>query len=256
MAEKVPVTSKTPNVALPSTNTKLMPDLTPQQEFALLARILYREEFDDHLSGHITYKQPDGNLLVNPFELTWDELKASDVLLMDVDGKQLDGKWSVTPAIKLHTEFHKVRHDAIVTIHNHPKWSSIWASKHTAPPIYDQSSAMFAGEVAVYNEFTGNVADPDNATKAVAGIGDAKVALLANHGVFITGESIRQAYQRATTLEWRSKQAWHIDAVGGGIPVEKETADFFGKLLDMVCFPGLWEAMVRRELRADPTVLD
>jgi hypothetical protein len=41
--------------------------LTPPQELALLARVLFREGYGDHLAGHITYKQEDGTFLVNPF---------------------------------------------------------------------------------------------------------------------------------------------------------------------------------------------
>src|SRR5580692_9807213 len=63
-----------------------LPDLTPAQELALLARCLFAEGFDDHLAGHITYRQPDGTFLVNPFGLTWDEVTASDVMTMDADG--------------------------------------------------------------------------------------------------------------------------------------------------------------------------
>ena len=58
-----------------------LPPLTPAAELALLARILHREGYDDHLAGHITYAQPDGTLLVNPMCLTWDELRAADSLL-------------------------------------------------------------------------------------------------------------------------------------------------------------------------------
>src|SRR6266571_3045140 len=76
-----------------------LPPLTPRQELALLARMLHREGYDDHLAGHITYKQPDGTFLVNPFGLTWDELRASDVMHMDAAGKLLDGRWTITPAI-------------------------------------------------------------------------------------------------------------------------------------------------------------
>ena len=53
--------------------------LSPEQEVALLARTLFNEGYDDHLSGHITYKQPDGTFLVNPWGLAWDELCASDI---------------------------------------------------------------------------------------------------------------------------------------------------------------------------------
>ena len=44
-----------------------LPELTPRGEVALLARILYREGYDDHLAGHITLKLDDDSLLVNPF---------------------------------------------------------------------------------------------------------------------------------------------------------------------------------------------
>src|SRR5438128_9235144 len=94
-----------------------LPPMTPQGELALLARILFREGYDDHLAGHITYRQPDDTLLVNPFGLTWDEIRASDVMRMSGEGRQLDGPWTISPAVQLHVEFHKVRHDAAVAIH-------------------------------------------------------------------------------------------------------------------------------------------
>jgi len=56
-----------------------LPELTAAQELALLCRCLFAEGYDDHLAGHITYKHPDGTLLVNPFGLTWDEVTASDI---------------------------------------------------------------------------------------------------------------------------------------------------------------------------------
>src|SRR5207244_3309078 len=65
-----------------------LPELTPAQELVLLARCLFAEGYDDHLAGHITSKQPDGTFLVNPFGLTWDELRASDVMQMDADGNE------------------------------------------------------------------------------------------------------------------------------------------------------------------------
>jgi L-fuculose-phosphate aldolase len=90
----------------------------------------------------------------------------------------------------------------------------------------------------------------------VTALGDAKLALLANHGVFVVGDSIRQAHQRAITLEWRCRQAWHVEAIGGGVPLHPEVAASFGSILDSFGFPGLFEAMARRELRRDPSALE
>lgn len=100
----------------------ILPRLSARQELALLCRVLFREGYDDHIAGHITYRQPDGMLLVNPWELAWDELCASDILTIDERGKILDGQWNVTPAINLHRDIHAARPDIRVVIHNHPQW--------------------------------------------------------------------------------------------------------------------------------------
>src|SRR5437588_9369830 len=120
--------------------------LTPAQELALLARVLFREGYDDHLAGHITYKQEDGTFLVNPFGLPWDEVCASDVMRMDADGNRLDGPWTITQAITLHVELHRARHDVTVAVHNHPRWSTVWAGLARVPQIHDQTSAFYTGE--------------------------------------------------------------------------------------------------------------
>lgn len=233
-----------------------LPELSPQAELAMLARMLFREGFDDHLAGHITARQPDGTLLVNPWELTWDELRPSDILRIDMDGKVLEGSWTVTPAIPLHLELHRARHDITYAVHNHPYWGTIWADAHRVPPIYDQTSALVDGEVALFNEYEGNVAGSENAKAAVAALGDSKWALLANHGVLVVGENIRQVHLRAITLEWRCRQAWHVEALGEGTSLKPDVANGLGSLVDQFGFPHLFEAMVRRELRADPTFLD
>ena len=233
-----------------------LPALTPKQELALLARMLHREGYDDHLAGHITYKQPDGTFLVNPFGLTWDELRASDVMHMDAEGKLLDGPWTITPAITLHVELHRARHDVGVAVHNHPRWSTIYADLQRAPEVYDQTSAMYSGDVALFDDYSGSVDQVENARAAVEAIDSADVALLANHGVLVLGQTPAMAFLRASSFEWRCRQAWHVEAVGKGVPLRPEVQESFGAYFVDNPFPGLFEAMARREVRTDPSVLD
>jgi ribulose-5-phosphate 4-epimerase/fuculose-1-phosphate aldolase len=233
-----------------------LPALTPEAEVALLCRTLFREGYDDHLAGHITFRQPDDTLLVNPWGLTWDEVRASDILRIDLDGNLLQGRWTVTPAITLHLELHRARHDIGVAVHNHPRWGTIWADLHRVPAVYDQTSAMVPGDPALYAEYDGAVDATDNARACVEALGDARMALLANHGVLVVGRDIAQAHHRSIVLEWRCRQAWHVEAIGGGVPMDPEVNRRFAAPFDHVSFPGLWEAMCRRELRLDPTVLD
>jgi L-fuculose-phosphate aldolase len=224
----------------------------PKAELALLARILHREGYDDHLAGHISYKQADGTFLVNPAELTWDEVTASDVMRIDIDGKILEGRWSVTPAIVLHTELHRARDDITVAVHNHPRWGTIWADMQRVPPAYDQTSALLGGDLVLYDTYGDNAASVEEVRKIVAVMGQAPWALLANHGVFVTGNSIREAHLRAVTLEWRCRQAWHVAAAGGGAPMPREAAAQLDSMVSQFGFPGLFEAMARKELRVEP----
>jgi ribulose-5-phosphate 4-epimerase/fuculose-1-phosphate aldolase len=233
-----------------------LPELTAPQQLALLARTLWDEGHNDHLAGHITYKQQDGTFLVNPFGLTWGEVRATDVMRMDADGNELEGKWTITPAIQLHVELHRARDDVTVALHNHTRWGTIWADIGRAPAIYDQSSAYYHGDVALYDEYWGAVDDAANARAAVEAVGSAGVALLANHGVLIMGNSIEQAYLRATSFEWRSRQAWHVEAAGGGKPMNPEAAAAYGSFFNDHNFTGLFEAMCRAQLRRDPSVLE
>lgn len=233
-----------------------LPPLTPQAEVALLARMLHREGYDDHLAGHITSRQPDGTLLVNPWGLTWDEVCASDIMRIDLDGSVLEGKWTVTPAITLHLELHRARPEIGVAVHNHPRWGTIWADLQRVPLVYDQTSAMVPGDPALYDDFGGSVDAVENARACVEALGDARMALLANHGVLVVGSDIAQAHHRSVVLEWRCRQAWHVEAVGAGVPVRDEVFTRFAAPFDHVSFPGLFEAMARRELRADPSILD
>jgi L-ribulose-5-phosphate 4-epimerase len=231
----------------------LLPDLSPRQEVVLLARTLFREGFDDHLAGHITYRQPDGTLLCNPWYLTWDEFGPEDVIRIDVDGRVLEGDWPAPLGIPLHLELHKAR-EVTVAVHNHPRWATIWADMQRVPPCYDQSSALGGGTVVVVDEYDGPANDPSAAQRAVKAMGDADIALLANHGVFVLGGSIRAAHQRSVAIEQRCRHAWLTEVAGGGRPLPEAARALFGRS-NGEGFIGFWEAMARAELRRDPGLL-
>lgn len=233
----------------------LIPDLTPRQEFALLCRALHREGYDDHVAGHITVAQDDGTFLVNPWELAWDEVTASDILRIDDTGAIIDGEWNVTPAIGLHLEVHKRRHDLKVVIHNHPRWGLVWSASGRVPPIYDQTSGQVESDPVFYDEYAGTVDGASEAEAAAAALGNGKWAILKNHGVFVVAKDVRQAHLRAITLEHRCRLAWHVEALGVGQPITDPETLKIAQMSDDLGFPFLWEAMARKEIRLDPKVL-
>jgi len=235
-------------------------DITPRQELALLARILHAEGYDDHLAGHVTYRQPDGTFLVNPLDLSWDELCAGDVARMDAQGHQIEGPWNISPAVRLHVVLHEHRENAGVVIHNHPRWGTIWADSHRIPPVYDQTSALYGGKIAIDATYDGPVNQTANALEVVTALGDADVAFMVNHGVLIIGRDIHEAYFRAAVVEWRCRQAWHVEALGSGVPMDDKVVKTFGaqiaKSVASGNFDNWFAAAARRIVRHDPAVLD
>ncbi len=234
-------------------------DPTPQQEFALFARMLHRIGYDDGLAGHITYLQPDGTLLVNPFSIPWDQMRASYVARTDVDGNHLEGPYSINPATTLHFELHRARKVG-VAVHNHPRWTTTWAAHKRIPPCYDQTSALFSGEMVVVEEYGGTVEAVDAARAVVKAMGAGEIALLANHGVLLTADGIEQALTRAMGIEVRSRNAWQVEALGGSaVPLDASVEQALSRGIHERAggaFPNLFEALVLREVDRDARVLD
>ncbi|MDA8044933.1 MAG: class II aldolase/adducin family protein [Actinomycetota bacterium] len=238
------------------TPTKLIPDMSPREELVVLARCLWREGYSDHLAGHITYNLGDGTLLCNPWLITWDELRPHQVIRIDLEGNLVEGDWPVPLGIPLHLALHKARPGVAWAMHNHPLYGTVLADMKVVPPAMDQSSSLGGGELVLVDEYEGGVNNMAAADDAVRALGDADLALLCGHGVFVIGASARAIHQRAVALEQRCQHAWHIMAAGHDLvsPLPQFWTD---RMLasDGNSFHGFWEAMVRKELREDPGLL-
>jgi ribulose-5-phosphate 4-epimerase/fuculose-1-phosphate aldolase len=229
----------------------LLPEMPPEMDVVLLCRTLWHEGFDDHLGGHVTIRQADGTLLTNPWPLLWNEFGPDDVVRIDEDGTVLEGRWTPAPGVRLHIALHKARPGVNVAVHHHPRFATLWANAQRIPPILDQTSGLGGGEVTIVREYRGTVAVDDAARIAVADMGDADIALLAGHGLFVLGDDLARAHLRAVCFEHRCRQAYQVEVLGGGPSLDGEVAEVLGR----AAFDGFWEAMARQELRRDPSLL-
>ena len=235
-----------------------MPDLSPPQQLAILARALWREGYRANIAGHITVNRGDGTLWCNPRLLRWEEMRPEHVIVIDLDGRVLDGDWPAPRGIPLHLALHRARPGIGAVVHSHPLYGTVWADVGEVPPAMDQSSALGSGEPVLVDEYAGTVDDAAAAEATAARMGGAELALLTGHGVVVTAATVPEAYRRAVALEMRCERAWHARAINDG-PLRSPLPDDF---LDWCRTggpgvpPGYWEAAVRAELRADATLLD
>jgi L-ribulose-5-phosphate 4-epimerase len=150
-----------------------------------------------------------------------------------------------------------MREDVRWAVHNHPLYGTVWADMGEIPPVFDQSSSLGGGSLVLVNEYSGPVNDPASARRAVEQMGDATLALLAGHGVFVLGGSARAVHQRGVALEQRCQHAWYVRAAGytGSSLLPNAFLDGMAAT-DGEGFIGFWEAAVRAELAADADLLD
>jgi ribulose-5-phosphate 4-epimerase/fuculose-1-phosphate aldolase len=123
--------------------------------------------------------------------------------------------------------------------------------------MYDQTSASIDEEIVLV-PYGGAVMEELVSQAAATQLGDATMALLENHGVLIVGDSVAKALWRCYVLEWRCNMAWRVETLGGGAEVPDGTSTYLGEIFDrdhQGVFPGLYEYLVRKEIKLDPTVL-
>ncbi|HET6965696.1 MAG TPA: class II aldolase/adducin family protein [Acidimicrobiales bacterium] len=235
-----------------------VPPLSPQQELACAFRILAGGGFGENIAGHITMRDPSGDgLWINPWGLWWEEITAGDLCRVDHDGRVLEGKWDVTPAFHIHTELHRRRRDAAVVIHNHPYHVTVLAALGLVPEMVHQTTAMFDGDLAFVEEYTGEVATAGLGADLAERIGDKSVVILANHGVIVTGGSVAEATYRAATVDRQCRLMY--DVATSGRPYRVLPDSFLTPMKRSLVERGpayFWGGAVRQLLRREPEVLE
>jgi ribulose-5-phosphate 4-epimerase/fuculose-1-phosphate aldolase len=233
-----------------------VPSLNERQKLACAFRILARSGFTENIAGHITVREGEG-LLVNPWGLWWEEITASDLCLVDDEAKVIEGRWDVTPAIHIHTELHRRRPDARVVVHNHPYHATVLAALGLLPEMVHQTTAMFGGELAFVDEYTGEVATAGLGADLAERIGSRSVIVLANHGVIVTAPTVEEATYKSATLDRQCRLMYDLVTSGRDYTVVSDR--FVSPMKRSLLERGTdfyWGGAVRSLLRTEPEVLE
>ena len=155
-------------------------------------RVFARHGLTEGMSGHISVRDPEHphNFWTNPLGKHFGLLKASDMVLVDYDGKVVGGNQS-RPAnaagFLIHSAIHKARPDVNAACHCHGKAGKAWSAFAKPLEMLNQDVCYFYGDAqAVYDDFGGVVLDEAEGKRLAAALGPkGKGMVLRNHGLLV-----------------------------------------------------------------------
>ena len=159
---------------------------------------------DMHLN-HISARVPGSHehFLINPFGMMYEEITASCLIKIDLDGNIIDNpnpNYSINlPGYVIHSAIHRARPDVGCVLHTHtPAGMAVSTLKCGLLPL--TQTAMRFAKVA-YHDYEGVVVNLDEQQRLVDNLGDCEVMIMRNHGLLSVGETIASAFASIIRLE-------------------------------------------------------
>jgi len=172
-------------------------------ELAALYRLTALYGWDDFLATHISARVPgpDRHFLLNPLGLWFEEVTASNLVKVDLDGKIIDGEYEINYAgYVIHSAIHAAREDAHFILHFHSDDGVAASSQKDGLLPLNQRSLAIIPQLA-YHEYEGIALNLEERERLVAHLGDKSYLLLRNHGTLALGSTAGQAWSRIYQLE-------------------------------------------------------
>ena len=208
-----------------------------------------------HLSARVP--GPEHYFLINPYGLMFDEITASNLVKIDLDGNiVMSSGYEVNPAgFCIHSAIHMAREDARAVMHLHTDDGvAVSAMAQGLLPI-TQTAMVIQDEVA-YHEYEGVALDLGERARLVRDIGDKKLMILRNHGTLAVGATVSDCFLLLYTLE-RACSMQVRAMVGGSLHQPSaesvETSRRQGKRLmasgklDQLAWPALLRMLDRKD---------
>lgn len=153
--------------------------------------------WDDLIFTHISARVPgpEHHFLINPYGLMFDEITASNLVKIDLDGEIVEpSPYFVNPAgFTIHSAIHAAREDAHCVMHLHTV-AGVGVSAHEDGLLPLNQTAMLLEGAVAFHEYEGVALDLDERPRLVADLGDKEVMLLRNHGTLTVGATVRNAF--------------------------------------------------------------
>ncbi|MGF7465899.1 class II aldolase/adducin family protein [Alcaligenes phenolicus] len=167
-------------------------------------RLAARQGWDDIIYTHISLRLPghDDTFLINPFGLRFDEICASNLLLIDTQGQVVDGtgRRANPSGFAIHGAVHRARADAHCVIHLHTDASIAVSALPCGLLPLSQHAMRFWQDIG-YHDYAGLAFPPQEQEALLKQLGSYPALLLRNHGALTCGRTVAEAYVLMDALE-------------------------------------------------------
>jgi ribulose-5-phosphate 4-epimerase/fuculose-1-phosphate aldolase len=191
-------------------------------DLAACYRLCALNAWDDTIYTHISASVPDepGHFLINPFGLRFDEVNASNLVKIDLQGHTIGvSQYPVNVSgFAIHAAVHAARPDAACVMHLHnPNGVAVAIQELGLLPI-SQHALRFFGQIG-YHAYEGLALSPLEQDRLIGNLGQHPAMLLRNHGTLVCGRTVAEAFVLMDTLDKACLIQLKAQAGGGEIHV-------------------------------------
>ncbi len=235
-----------------------------REDLAATYRLVALYGWDDLIYTHISARVPevDDQFLINPYGLGFDEITASSLVKVDVEGQKVsDSPYEVNPAgFTIHSAIHRAKNGAHCVIHTHSSDGvAVSAQKDGLLPL-SQTAMIMLGDLA-YHDYEGIALDHAERDRLIADLGEHHCLILRNHGLLTAGADCADAFLRLFFLERACTM--QVRALNGQVPPNIPQQGVPEKTAAQANFKGndgigalAWPALLRKLDRENPGYRD
>ena len=173
-------------------------------DLAATYRLIALYGWDDLIYTHVSLRipGPEHHFLINPYGLMFDEITASSLVKIDLNGKVFgnDDHRINYAGYVIHSAVHGARHDVACVMHTHTTYGMVVSALEEGLVPLQQDTYQFYDRVA-YHDFEGQALNTDERESLVNDLGDKNAMILKNHGLLTTGRSVAEAWVSMFELE-------------------------------------------------------
>lgn len=195
-----------------------------RRDLVRFSKWLSRLGFTPGTSGNLSVRLDEQRLLVTPTGASKYLLTGADIVVVDLQGRQLTGPKKVTSEISMHLAVYHHRDDVTAVIHSHPPIATAFACAGRAlDEMLCQEAVMTLGIVPLAKYAT--TGTDEVAASLVPLIPGHEAILMANHGVVSYGKTLLEAFLKMETVEHLAHISLIAHQLGSAQPLRADQVE-------------------------------